>query len=130
MPNYFYMMTTATTNLRNHLRNQHPEEYDRAVVEYKWNYKLTTQSDDASAHKDARKLRNQGIPSFSPRTFLDHLVRFIVADDQVGLNDHVFFHILLHLFSQFVSLSALNFDNYVWSFANPSSTLTSLAAIK
>jgi hypothetical protein len=100
-------------------------------VDHKWNYKLTTHSDDASAHK-SRKVRDQELPPFSPGVFLEHLVRFVVADDQVRLNDLVFFHHLtdVHLFSLFVSSNAPSFDSCVWFSASPSSMLTSLAAIK
>jgi hypothetical protein len=63
-------------------------------MDNKWNYKLTTQSDEPSTHKNARKVRDQELPPFSPGVFLEHLVRFVVADDQVCLNDLGFFHTL------------------------------------
>lgn len=84
VPNYFYAKSTATSNLRRHLRLIHPEDYDQAVVENKWAYPLSTQTNVASAHKD-RTLRDPNLPPFSPSSFMEHLVRFIVADDQVSL---------------------------------------------
>ena len=56
-----------------------------------WNYKLSIEVDSTSVHVNKRKLRDEEIPPFTPETFLEHLVRFIVADDQVGLNFLVFF---------------------------------------
>jgi hypothetical protein len=36
--------------------------------------------------RNPRKLRDPDIPLYTPETFLDALVRLIVADDQVSLN--------------------------------------------
>ena len=44
---------------------------------------------DASTD-NLRNKRGRDIPSFSPLVFLDHLVRFIVADDQVSSDDLAF----------------------------------------
>jgi hypothetical protein len=82
-PNYFYGKNTGNSNLRRHLYKIHPEEYDRAIVDNNWDYKLSTHSDGASTHQNAHNLRNQDLPQFSPATFLEQLVRFVVADDQV-----------------------------------------------
>ncbi|KAF8485555.1 hypothetical protein F5888DRAFT_1640454 [Russula emetica] len=50
---YIYGPTTANTNLRRHLYQAHAEEYDKAVLEYKWTYKLSSElqmiSDKASS---------------------------------------------------------------------------------
>jgi hypothetical protein len=89
-PNYFYGIKTGNTNLRRHLHKQHPQEYDRTVVEKGWSYRLSTQTDGTSAHSNARNARNPDLPSFSPAAFLEQLVRFTVADDQVGHHYLVF----------------------------------------
>ncbi|KAF8488766.1 hypothetical protein F5888DRAFT_1569975, partial [Russula emetica] len=73
-----YGPTTANTNLRRHLYQAHAEEYDKAVLEYKWTYKLSSEVGNASTHA----ARASQLPSFSPEAFLEHLVRFVVADDQ------------------------------------------------
>ena len=91
--NFIYGPKTGNTNLRRHLYHVHAEEYDKAVVQHKWAYKLSTQSHDAST-QNARNQRGREVPSFSPPVFLEHLVRFIVADDQVSPDDLVFFHTL------------------------------------
>ncbi|KAH9055112.1 hypothetical protein EDB83DRAFT_2316248 [Lactarius deliciosus] len=80
-PNYFYAKSTGISNLRRHLNNLHCTEYDLAAAKYNWPPKLSSQSGVASTHND-RKLRNPDIPPFSPSSFLDHLARFIVMDDQ------------------------------------------------
>jgi len=43
--------------------------------------------------RNPRKLRDPDIPLYTPETFLDALVRLIVADDQVSLKHIVFHHI-------------------------------------
>ncbi|KAF8502325.1 hypothetical protein F5888DRAFT_1871862 [Russula emetica] len=47
---YIYGPTTANTNLRRHLYQAHAEEYDKAVLEYKWTYKLLSEVGNASTH--------------------------------------------------------------------------------
>jgi hypothetical protein len=128
VPNYFYKGRTRSSNLHNHLRKLHPEEYDQAVVDQKWKYKLST--DDTSIHKNPHNACNQDLPPFSSAMLLEHLVRFVVADDQVGCNNFVLFHTRSPLFSLFVLLSAPSFNSYVCSSMRPSSTLTSLVTIK
>lgn len=92
VPNFIYGLKTGNTNLRRHLHQVHPGEYDDAVLQHNWQYKLTSQLSDAS--NNARNQRDQKIPSFSPVSFLEHLVRFIVADDQVSSDDLVSSHTL------------------------------------
>ena len=95
--NFFYGKTTSNSNLRNHLLKKHPKEYDKAVSDYKWKYRLSTQSpsNDPSTH-NIRNLIRQGLPPFSRAAFLEHLVRFIVTDDQVRL---ISLHFILTLTS-------------------------------
>ena len=46
-------MGTGYVNLQGHLTREHTQEYNKAIKEHKWHYKLLTQT-DASIH-DARK---------------------------------------------------------------------------
>lgn len=69
----------------------HPALYDRTVVANKWPYKLTSQLNNVSSKKNAGNARDQALPGFSPEAFIEYLVRFIVADDQVSPNNLVFF---------------------------------------
>ena len=89
--NYIYAPTTRNLNLHCHLYKVHPQDYDKAIVTNGWNYKLSTEVDSTSVHVNKRKLCNEEIPPFTLETFLEHLVHFIIADDQVGLNFLVFF---------------------------------------
>lgn len=57
---------------------------------------MSTYSND-NAQNDPRKVPNPEVPTFSPQAFLEYLVRFIVADDQVRLKDFMFFYKLTHL---------------------------------
>jgi hypothetical protein len=86
--NYIYGPKTGNTNLRRHLHKIHGPEYDEVVLRNKWPYKLSTESRDASIQNPCDQ-RKRDVPSFSPATFLDHLVRFIAADDQVSPDDLV-----------------------------------------
>ena len=87
-----YSRSTGNTNLRRHLRKVHPVEYDETVLKNKWAFPLSTQS-GLTTH-DACNTSNRDVPPFSSEVFLDHLVRFIVADDQVSRDDLAFIHIL------------------------------------
>lgn len=40
---YTYNPYTAHVNLRTHLYQVHAEEYDKAVLEHKWPYKLSSE---------------------------------------------------------------------------------------
>ncbi|KAH9037628.1 hypothetical protein EDB85DRAFT_2142326 [Lactarius pseudohatsudake] len=90
IPNYFYAKSTGTSNLCCHLcLNCHDSACglllygdDSLIVENKWPYPLLTQLNVVSAHQD-RTLRDPNLPPFSLSSFLEHLVRFIVADDQL-----------------------------------------------
>jgi len=91
VPNFIYGLKTGNTNLRRHLYRAHAEEYDAAVLQNRWSYKLTSQL--ANAFTDnARNERDRNIPSFSPAMFVKYLIRFVVADDQVSLDDLAFLH--------------------------------------
>ncbi|KAH9072196.1 hypothetical protein EDB83DRAFT_2516972 [Lactarius deliciosus] len=64
--NYFYLKNTGNSNLCCHLSKQHTKVYDDAISMYGWSYKLSTQLEDPSGHQNTY-----------------HLVRFIVANDQL-----------------------------------------------
>jgi len=53
-------------------------------VDNKWDYTRTMEMNDASAH-NVRDAIRQVLPPFSLQVFLEYLVCFIVADDQVCL---------------------------------------------
>jgi hypothetical protein len=75
--------------------SQHAAEYDQAVIDNNWSYKLSTDCGDDSTHKNARNSHDHKVPQYSLANFLDHLVYFIVADDQVSLSDIVSIHTLM-----------------------------------
>ena len=55
--------------------------YDKAVLENKWNYPLTT--DLPGPKNNARELQNR-LPPFTHDLFIQYLVHYIIADDQVS----------------------------------------------
>ena len=57
-------------------------EYDSAVQEHKWGYKLSYQW--TNTNQVTRDNPDRGVPPFSPEAFLEYLVRFVVVDDQVS----------------------------------------------
>src|SRR6267154_874774 len=75
--NYIYGPRTGNTNLQKHLYQMHTEKYDRAVLQHKWTYKLSTKLDTPT--HNARL----GAPIISPVAILEDL---IVAGDQVSPN--------------------------------------------
>jgi len=93
---YFYAKSTGTSNLRSHLRIIHPTEYDEAVAANGWPYKLSTEVNNPSA-QNSRDDTTRIVPPFSPEAFLEYLIHFIVADDQVWLINVRFFRTLTNL---------------------------------
>ena len=77
------------------MHRHHASEYDQVVVENRWGFKLSTQTNDVSSN--VAKGRDKLIPPFSPDVFLEHLVSFVVADDQVSPNKLVYFLTLTYL---------------------------------
>jgi len=71
------------------------------VVDNNWPYSLSTQTNDARSHKNAGNIRicNQAVPQFSAMAFLDSIVSFVIADNQVSPNNLTFFLALTRLFS-------------------------------
>ena len=80
-------------------------------------------------HKNVHKECDPDIPSFSSATFMEHLVPFIIADDQVGI---VFIHMyfLTHVYSQSVLSNVLSSEGYAWSSVRVSLMPTSLVRIR
>jgi hypothetical protein len=107
-------------------------EYKLAIKEHGWKIRLLTESVGDSVHVNIRTIRDNTIPPFSPATFLEHLVNFIVADDQVSSIYLTFSLFLGHQLSGslFASLNALNSESCVCSSVSLSSTPTFLVVIK
>lgn len=91
MQNYIYTLGSGKTNCRNHVRNQHAAIYDKTVQENNWPYRLST---EPSAKTTVGELRKRALPSFTSESFIDYLVRFIVADDQVSNLFHSLTYVL------------------------------------
>lgn len=77
-----YEMSTAKGNCRKHLRVNHSDIYDKTVADKGWPYPFSTEV--AGAQITVADMRRRVLPQFTPATFLDYLVRFVVADDQVS----------------------------------------------
>ena len=92
--NYIYLSITVNNNLQNYLYKHHAEEYNQTVLKNNWKYKLLTQINDAASCKNAVNVHDWALSQFSLMAFLEHLVCFIVADDQVSSKNLVFFHML------------------------------------
>jgi len=71
-------MKTGNSNLQKHLITNHQDVYTQMAQEHGWKYleKKSTVNVGVN-HKMA-------LPLFSPETFLEYLVRFVAADDQVS----------------------------------------------
>jgi hypothetical protein len=76
--NYFYSLTTGTSNLRKHLTSQHEAVYLQMAEKRGWRYHEKVKKPNVGEN------RKMALPAFSPETFLEYLVRFVTADDQVS----------------------------------------------
>ena len=94
--NFIYGSKTGISNLQRLLLHVHAEEYNKAVVQHKWAYKLSTKSCNIST-QIAHNQCGREVPLFSPAVFLEHLAHFVVADDQVSPDGLMFFHTLTNL---------------------------------
>lgn len=75
--------------------SHHAAIYDQTVLKNNWLYKLSTEVKKSSSRKNASNAHNPSVPWFSHEVFLDHLVSFIVADDQVSQNNLMAFLALI-----------------------------------
>ena len=119
-----YKESSGKSNCCKHLLSRHPDIYDKTVQEKNWPYHLSTEASGTRA--TVSELRKRVLPWFTPESFIEYLVRFIVADDQVSnlflvLNSNSF----PHFFSQFTLSNVLNSATYVWSFAEAYKTAIS-----
>ncbi len=71
-----YSLTTSTDTLRKHLKKHHAQKYQEACEQHGWKYLLPKEPTIGENRKGR-------LPAFSPETFLEYLVRFVTADDQV-----------------------------------------------
>jgi hypothetical protein len=78
--NYMYKLSTGYTNLRNHPIKHHEAYYTDLCAKEGWSY--ATKKDKKPTVGDNRKM---ALPAFTPDTFLEYLVRFVTADDQVSV---------------------------------------------
>jgi hypothetical protein len=79
--NYVYGMSTGYLNLRKHLASKHAADYDKAILENRWNYRPST---DVKSGKSDSEAQNRSLLPFTQASFLEYIIRFIVADDQVS----------------------------------------------
>lgn len=76
-----YAASSSNTTLRVHLDKQHRDEYIRICKQNKWEIKITSarkEQGNAVSPLDAART------PFSKLAFIEHLVRFVVANDQVS----------------------------------------------
>jgi hypothetical protein len=78
-----YSLTTSNSTLRTHLGAAHRELYERACKLYGWENKLpgATKSDISISSE----MQAQVQTPFTMEVFVNHLVNFITADDQVSM---------------------------------------------
>jgi hypothetical protein len=78
--NYMYGMKTGSANLRKHLITHHESVYMQMAEKEGWKYVGKVKKPTIGEN------RKMALPSFSPESFLEYLVRFVAADDQVSPN--------------------------------------------
>jgi hypothetical protein len=80
--NYVYEVDTGKTNCCKHLVNRHMAIYDKTFQKKKWPYHLSTKQHHTKT--TVGELCKHALPSFTVESFIDYLVRFIVANSQVS----------------------------------------------
>lgn len=82
---YEYSHTTSTTSLRPHIEKHHLELYLTLAKEKGWNILLPGLVSQARSQATTKAATSEGgrPDKFDERTFHQHLMNFIVADDQV-----------------------------------------------
>jgi hypothetical protein len=78
-----YSEGTSTSGLRVHLETFHLDEYLRVCREKGWGNQLPSHKKSQAASTSTSAAAQFRMP-FSAKAFLEHLVNFIVADDQVS----------------------------------------------
>jgi hypothetical protein len=85
---YEYSVKSSTTTLRPHIERFHLQEYLQLQKEHGWTVMLPGLVSQArsQAASTANSLQEEAREKWDEPTFLRHLVRFIVTDDQVCLS--------------------------------------------
>ena len=76
---YEYVATTSNTVLRNHLNRAHKEEFIRVSKEKGWRMPSQSEAGSEAAGSSLAAFHTK----FTQKAFLEHLINFIVTDDQV-----------------------------------------------
>lgn len=79
--NYTYSRNTSTSVLRLHLNRFHIEEYVKIAEERDWVMQLPSLKGKAT---EGTMVTSKPKVSFTPDMVTNHLIRFIVANDQVS----------------------------------------------
>jgi hypothetical protein len=97
--NATYKASTGYTALRGHLERHHEEEYLKACQENGWKVLLPTWLKKEKATLDAtlQEVHSNRVP-FTQDEFLQHLVNWIIADDQVRI--HLIYYCILTYISR------------------------------
>ena len=116
--NFRFSPQTANATLQNHLKKFHAEEYLQLSSEGKWSNQLPNMRQDGATEASIGQQAmqdNHPRPAFTRKTFLTHIINFIVADDQVCSNMLKAYMTLTDCFLHSLSTS-LNVKNFVISF--------------
>ena len=90
-----YKEGSEKSNCCKHFLNCHADIYDKTVQEKNWPYHLSTEA--PSAKSTISELHKCVLPQFTPESFIEYLVHFIVADNQVSNLFLALTHVLIFL---------------------------------
>jgi hypothetical protein len=82
-PKYEISPSSSNTTLRGHLQREHKEDYIRVCLERGWKNQLPSAKFESEAGSERSAGTGQFCTTFSSKAFMEHLINFIVADDQV-----------------------------------------------
>ena len=73
----------GNSNLWKHLLVKHEDRYQKALVKYKW--AMSKSLDEQNELGVQKNSPGHQVPDFTPNIFIQYLVCWIVADDQVSV---------------------------------------------
>lgn len=119
-----YGPKTGSGNLRKHLYSKHKVRYMDAAKKNKWTLSKSLDAQDKPAVQSGSQERQ--LPEYSYDVFVQYLVRFIVADDQVSPPD---VHLILSYPFQSSHFALSIAPNFVMSagFSDPTSKMSPVA---
>jgi hypothetical protein len=83
-PRYEFSLSSSNTTLRGHLQREHKDDYIHVCQGKGWKNQLLSTKFESEAGSEPSAGAGRFRTAFSSKAFMEHLINFIVADDQVS----------------------------------------------